>query len=291
MNRSSTAFLFIPVGGVGHATFSKMFEFEEFAERRVPFSTVYIDTDVIDDRRIDFPCQLKLSKEIIKTLYGNPNRFSPVIPKLQSALATKLEADQLVNGARTTRPITQLGFIYYRSLIAYQIRRAITKLNQEHNPQTILPILFSSSGGGSGSALQILLASEMVKPRFRRRILFGGRNSILERAISFVAEPFCLAEDAAADHASLILANAMAFRMESESLLQKGVYQMIFHECYSNELGTVIHNHDAMCRLLAISIVEFTRNWNFFKARLVDPSIVAVNRRTNFENTFSGSHS
>ena len=84
-----------------------------------------------------------------------------------------------------------------------------------------MPVLISSSGGGTGSAAQILLIDLLCQPEFRHRLLGGVPSDLLLPPMAFVCEPFAYVSEVGQMQARKIMANALAFRLESEQLLQR----------------------------------------------------------------------
>ena len=183
--------------------------------------------------------------------------------------------------------MTQASALFYRVAILDAIKKAIKRLLRSYAPQTIVPFLYSSSGGGTGSALQVIIPMLLKKLVSQQRVLLGLNKDVLERPISMVVEPFSYAEKSAIDHSDAILANAFAYRTESEGLLQQSIIQTVFHINYSNDEAVVLGNANLAARVMAESIVELQRSYSSYKDRWVDSRAFAARRKATLDNSFS----
>ncbi len=284
--RKQAAFLNIACGGVGRLATIERRKREQAIGVDIPEQTIILDTAPIEDTN-ELHLQLPLNEMIVNLLSGNRNRFGKSTSRILRALETghRLETDQIQHGARTIRSITQLAMLYYRTRLLDVIEVGIERLLRKYAPKTIVPFIYSSSGGGSGSGLQIGVPDDLSRTISRQRILTGLSKGILERPISMVVEPISYSKKAAVDHGDAILANSYAFRIESEALLQQSKIQTVFHIGYSNSEAIVLKEAKLAARVMAETIVELQRSYNDFKDRWVDSRGFAAGRKANVENS------
>ena len=181
-----------------------------------------------------------------------------------------LDPHDILNGSRTTRPLTQLAFIFRREYLCRTMRRSLTRLWQRYKVRMVTPVILSSSGGGTGSAAQLLLMDLLRQPAFRHRLLSGLPSDALAPPMSFVCEPFAYVNETSEMQACKILANAKAFRIESEAILQQRAATYVTHIGYANEGGTVLADPDLMAKVLGNAVYEIERCWPELKARWVN---------------------
>jgi hypothetical protein len=134
----------------------------------------------------------------------------------------------------------------------------------------VTPVILSSSAGGTGSAAQILLMDLFRQPAFRHRLLSGLSSDHLAPPMSFVCEPFAYVNETSQMQARKIMANSLAFRVESEFMLQQRAAAYVSHIGYANESGTVLADPDLMAKVLGNGVYEIERCWPELKARWVD---------------------
>jgi hypothetical protein len=232
---------------------------------------VQLDTDPIQGDFISFSHCLALDYDKLDAIRANPSKFGPEVPVILEMFGSFLDPDDLSNGSRTVRSLTQLAFAFHKQAIQRLLRRSLLSLLQETRVKRVIPCIISSSGGGAGSALQILLLMEFLSPAFRHTLMEGFPPGLLQRPLSFVVEPYALAQNHSDIHHSKILGNAMAFRIESEFLERQGATKYVFHLGLTNRHGTILAEPNQISRVLGTSVYELQRNWSEFKARMVDP--------------------
>jgi hypothetical protein len=130
--------------------------------------------------------------------------------------------------------------------------------------------LFSSTGGGAGSALVILLARLLASPAYRARITRGLSPNLLDTPLAVVTEPWALAWRNGERHADKILANAYAFRVESALLESRQAFQYVFHQGLANEGGAVLDSEEQVSKTLGTAVFNLCAHWSYLKARWVD---------------------
>ncbi len=135
---------------------------------------------------------------------------------------------------------------------------------------TILPIFFASTGGGAGSALTVIFGKLFARSDFRARITEGFSPHTLDIPVALVTEPFSYALRHGDKHANRIMANALAFRIETALLEAEDAFQYIMHQGLANDAGAVLDTPDEFCRALGTSVYMLCREWAYFKARAVD---------------------
>lgn len=287
-SRKHAAFLNIGCGGIGRLATEERRRREAALGIDIPEETLLLDTAPIKNSP-ETSVEFLLNRKIVKFLSGNRRRFGKRAEAILRALEKNnlLDPDQIKNGARTIRAITQLSMLYHRTTFLRAIKRALKQIMRKYAPQTIVPVMYSSSGGGTGSAIQIIGPAMLFEIVSRQSILLGLDKSILERPISMVVEPFSYADSAAVDHGDAILANSYAYRIESEQLLQRSVIQTVFHIGYSNDEAIVLDDARVAARVLGESIVELQRSYTDFKDRWVDNRGFAGGRKSMVENSMS----
>ncbi len=174
------------------------------------------------------------------------------------------------NGARTIRLLTQLAFAYHYESILRGLRNSILDLYHQGGIGGIIPVLISSSGGGTGSALQILFPQALNDPWFASRLTEGLPSGVLQTPILFLVEPFAYALRNQTMHADKILANSYGFRMESVLLEAMHAYKYCFHLGLANEDGAVLDSPEEIAKVLGTSVYQFERHWPQIKGRVVD---------------------
>ena len=267
---NTTGFLNICCGGVGLEA-GEVFSSRYLADGRAfPQVLVHIDTDPIEAAFVEHRIHIGLDGGMLDALRADPEKFGPEAVTILKKHAQYLDAEDIVNGSRTIRCLTQLSFAYHERKIATSLRKALHDLISRSRIKTVIPVLTSSSGGGAGSALQSLLIHKLHQSRLRRLLTEGLRPHLLHRPISFVAEPYALAHQHEAEHHAKILGNAFAFRLESERLERAGMTKYCFHLGFSNRFGTILSDPHLIGWVLGTSVYELERNWSEFKSRFVD---------------------
>lgn len=268
--QSETGFITLFLGGVGYAAASVYNQRYEADGRPFPSVKVLIDTDTLASSFFDEVIHIGLDAGKLNAIQSDPDRFGPAARTICDNLGQYLSTEDAMNGSRTIRALTQLAFAIAEVEIVLGLRRAIHQLVENHRIKSIIVILVGSSGGGTGSALQILLPLKLRQPEFRSRILQGFSTDLLSTPISFVSDPYALAHLHAPPQAARILANSYAFRIESAELERIKAVKYVIHLGFANSKGTILSQPDLISRVLGTSVYEWQRSWPVIKNRHVD---------------------
>lgn len=266
------AFLEIALGGTGLSAMPEFQQRYQADAETFPIFCLQIDTDPKTSTCIDAQVDISLSGERLEALQADPERFGTVPRAILSEFARYLDPDDIRNGSRTIRPLTQLAYEFHRPKVLRELRRAIQQLCRNSRVRQVIPFLVSSTGGGAGSALQILLIRELNRSSTQRFLCEGLPPGILSTPLSFVADPYAMAIQHSGDQHSRIMANAYAFRVESEALERAGRIKHIFHIGMSNRFGVLLTQPNQIGWVLGTCLYEFQRNWSELKGRIVDPT-------------------
>jgi hypothetical protein len=299
MSSNKHGFLEIWVGGVGNRGGAEVDRHHRTDGRPYPRQTISLDTDpethTSPGSGAHHDVTIDLDERKLAVLTASPERFGPNVRAITEQLAADLDPDELEHGSRTKRAITQLAVAFHLETIMVTLRAALDQLRRQPGVKNVIPLIISSSGGGAGSALQVLLAFYLANPLFRDRLLLGIDRSILKRTIQVIVEPYSYARTNAGKQERKILANAYAFRKESDWLLEQKAVQWAFHIGFSNNYGAVLADPRTMSRVLGNCVYEVQRNWGMLKGRIVDrefgkgyaggdtPETVLRQRGHNFE--------
>ena len=263
-------FLTIALGGVGRDAAEQHQLRYQADQCPFPNLTIHIDTDPLLSELVDETIHIGFQDDQIDALRADPQKFGRGIDKILKTLPQYLSHEDATNGSRTIRCLTQLQLAVNEAALIQGFRTAIHRLVNDHGVSAILPMLVSSSGGGTGSALQILLPLTFREPKFRARALQGLPSQLLHTPIAFVSDPYALAQRHQANHAAKILANAFAYRIESVSLEKVRAVKYAIHIGFSNRKGVILNDFKMIGRVLGSSLYEWQRSWLELKARLVD---------------------
>ncbi len=275
----TTAFLNLPLGGVGLKAISVFQERYAADGKSFPQTTAHLDTDPNTADHLDQAIRLSLGPGQLDALRAYPERFGPAVKTILREFDALLDPEEVTHGARTIRAITQLAFEFFEPMITRALRKAIHTLVDGSRVQSIKPVFISSSGGGTGSALQILLAGKFADPHYRRHLTEGLPEGILGKAIAFVADPYALAQLHQPNHHAKIMGNSFAFRIESEHLERRHAYKWIFHVGLANRFGTVLSDPEQIAWVLGSCLYEMERNWSELMGRSTDPAGGALTSR------------
>ena len=265
-----TAFWNFFIGGVG--TKAGTFVLNRYAMDDEPFAMTafHLDTDPATQMDIEDRLLIQLTAADVRAMRANPGSFGPVATAIIHRLGRLLEAGDILNGSRTTRALTQLAILFHEDRLCRALGRSLIRLRDRHKTRLVTPVIISSSGGGTGSAAQILLMRLFRNPTFRHRLLAGIPSDLLLPPMSFVVEPFAFAGAASLMQGRKIIANAYAFRLESEHMLRQQSVSYVTHIGYANNAGTVLADPDLMAKVLGNAVYEIERCWPEIKARWVD---------------------
>ncbi len=108
-------------------------------------------------------------------------------------------------------------FEYHRDNLIRELHESILLLKNRAVPHRIIPFLSAPSGGGAGSALQILLAHALTDPQFVSQVTEGFGADVLEPPLMFVVEPFAYAMRSNLMHRDNILPTLTLFGLKATS--------------------------------------------------------------------------
>jgi hypothetical protein len=257
---------------MGRAALERFGSLYEGVAARSPFPkfALYVDTEPGTVPAADAKLDLGLTADHVHALKANPAAFGPIAGLMVQHYSHWLVPDDIKNGSRTLRLNTQLAVEFHAKRIARRLARCLRVTVRRAPRCPIVPILFSSTGGGAGSALVILLAMHLADPAFRARIAKGLNRNLLDTPLAVVTEPWALADQNGEVHADKILANAMAFRAESALLEASHAFQYVFHQGLANDGGTVLDTPEQASKALGTAVFNLCANWSYLKPRWVD---------------------
>ncbi len=267
---SRVGFLTIGGGGVGLDAIEQHQKRYQVDQRPFPNITMHIDTDPQTSHLVDEHIHIGFKDHQIDALQADPQKFGRGITKILEHMPQFLSHEDGTNGSRTVRSLTQLQLAINEAALFAGFRRAIHRLVNEHGVSCVIPILVSSSGGGTGSALQILLPLKFRDPTFQARALQGLPSQLFRTPITFVSDPYALAQIHEAPHAAKILANSFAYRIESVALERARAVKYVIHVGFANSQGVILSDKNMIGRVLGTSLYEWQRSWIEIKGRLVD---------------------
>jgi hypothetical protein len=264
------AFFNIPVGGIGTAAGQHILQRYHGDGSAFPMGMLHIDTDPATYLDADDHVLVQLTAADVRAMRANPSRFGEVAAAIIRELGRLLRDGDILNGSRTTRALTQLALIRHIDRLCSALRRAFHRLRERFKVSYVMPVIISSSGGGTGSAFQVLLMQKLQDPGFRHRLLGGIPSDLLLAPLSVVVEPHAYANATSLLQSRKIMANGLAFRLESEVMLQRGAASYVCHLGYANAGGTVLADPELMAKVLGYGVYEIERNWAVLKGRWVD---------------------
>ena len=191
-----------------------------------------------------------------------------IVKKYGGTLVNKDEAEA---GAKTIRMMTVLGFAYYYPAILQVIYKATCQLLEQGRARHVIPVLVSSSGGGTGSASSCLVAWTLSNPAIRPKIAYGLDPHVYKPSTVFLAEPFAQASFHQESQRNKILANGLATSMELEAIAQ--FYRriaVIFHLSLSNGDGVILSKMSDIDEVLGKTIMQYICCYEEINSRWAD---------------------
>lgn len=264
------AFLNLALGGTGQAAGRHIAELANADGRLFPMISASIDTDPQTHAYFDRNIHIGLNGDQVRTILANPESFGPHVEAIVRHYPQFLNPEDISSGARTIRPLTQLAVGYHQERLLRELRAAVMDLLHIGGFEHIHLVLHSSSGGGTGSALQVLLPMLLKEPRFASRLTEGMPPGLIQTPILFVVEPFALALRNDAMHADKVLGNAYALRMETTIMEQRNAFKYCFHLGLANGRGSVLHTPEEAAKVLGTAVYQLERHWPTAKGRFVD---------------------
>lgn len=264
------AFLNLALGGTARLA-TETFEALYQADGR-PFAkhVVYIDTEPADAPHADTVLPIGLGPDDIDAIKADPSAVGPVAEAMVRRYPQYLKPESIRNGSRTVRFNSQLAVEYHLDRLIHGIARCVRDLKRTAGIRLIVPVLFSSTGGGAGSALVVLLGWLFAHRHFRALITEGLSPHTVDVPVAVVTEPFSYAIRHRPKHANKIIANAFAFRIETALLDAADAFQYVMHLGLANDGGAVLDTPEEISRALGTSAYLLCREWAYVKARAVD---------------------
>lgn len=266
----TTGFLEISCGGTGREASRTTVKAYRRDGSPFPMLTVLLDTEEIYPQFVDIVVPIGIGAERLQAIIADPAAYGPVTEAVIHHHGQYLrDGTAIVHGSGTLRFLTQLCTEIHLTRIIRELKRAVRRL-RKMGAGTIVPVLVSSTGGGAGNALVVLLGKLFSDPLFVASITRGLNPHILQKPVAFVSEPFALADLHNETQANRILGNAYAFRIETAYLEARHAFQMIFHQSLANDGGTVLDSPSEIYKGLGLAVYQFCRNIHYIKARFAD---------------------
>ncbi len=187
----TTPFGFINIfcGGTGRGGLDHFARFCDRDGSAFSVANLQIDTDdnALNDSPADFKIRLTMTRDHVKMVSGNAEKFGPQVRQVLTKQKHLLR--NVSNGMRTTRSLTVIPYAIGRQEIITGFRNAITALTHQ-GATTFIPVLISSTGGGTGSATSVLLFNDLSNPRFVSDITEGYTPGCIEDSIIFAVDPW-----------------------------------------------------------------------------------------------------
>jgi len=268
----SPSFLLIGLGGAGKKSVLSAKKQHQDAGNPFSIHTVGLDTDTTDFQDFDSTINIAPTREAVSAMVENPGRYGPACRAIVENHPDLLALETLGHGARTSRLITQAAFELYDVGILKKMQRAIHSLLRKGQSQYIQPVLFTSFGGGTGSAGIILLQNIFTNLSMKSRMTLGLQSGLMNRSIAFVIDAYAHALQQHNDVTlNWILANIYAARTELAELGKVGRgFQYVFHLGLGNDAGAVFSTIEQVCEVNGLLAWEWMANYMLFKSRAVD---------------------
>ena len=267
---SRKGYLAMACGGTGCNSLEAMVAAYHRDDYPFPMITLLMDTDITYPPFIDVVIPIGIDAEKLQAIVADPAAYGPVTEAVVKHYPHYVKDGVAIeSGSGTLRFLTQMCVEVHLSRILCQLKYAIRCL-KKMGVRTIVPILLSSTGGGAGSALIVLLGMLFSDKYFVASITKGLNPHILEKPIAFVSEPFAFADMHHETQANRILGNAYAFRVETAYLEARHAFQMIFHQSLASDGGAVLDSPDEIYKGLGLAAYQFCQNAPYIKARFLD---------------------
>lgn len=179
-NRDSRpSYLLIAIGGAGKDSVKSVKKQHEAAGNPFPVYTMAIDTDSLDFDAFDSSIDIAPTRDAASAMAANPQKYGIACRAIIKHHDHLLEDEVLGHGARTTRLITQASFEIHEDEITKGLRNAIESLLKQGPSRRVLPVVFASFGGGTGSAGVVLLQDFFMGEINRREIMLGLQPKLI----------------------------------------------------------------------------------------------------------------
>lgn len=269
---AALGFLCIAAGGSGKISLQSAIEQHQAAGNPFPFYTAAIDTDPKDFDTFDFAIDIAPTQEDVSALKKNPERYGPACRIIAQRYPELLNSETLGQGARTKRVITQAAFELFEKRIIEGLQKTIHSLLEIGQFQRIMPLILASLGGGTGSAVVILLQYFLMNSTRKSQIVLGLEPEIILRPTAFVVDAYAHAlQQRDNTTRDWILANIYATRTELAELEKLGMgHQYFFHLGLGNTAGAIFSTIEQVCKANGLMAWEWMANYSLFKSYAVN---------------------
>lgn len=266
--KGKLAFLLIALGGSAFRALAPLIKLFQNDLTAPPRTIVYADTQRGNQgagyKKIDFG----LTAEDLAIVKDNPSSIGPVASMIRSDHPKLLSIHSAEVGSCTNRLLSQLGVEVNLWNLINQLRASIAELKVKYAVRQIQPILFGSSGGGSGSSSVPQFAKILHDDATRSEILAGHNPHLLLPPVAVLVEPFAYADLNSRQQARRILGNAYATRYELS--MMSDIFRYAFHIGLANDGGIVLDRPEEISLVLGECVYQLVVNWDDIMARLVD---------------------
>ncbi|MEM6469592.1 MAG: hypothetical protein AAF802_08460 [Planctomycetota bacterium] len=273
---SGVGFLKCEIGGVGSQSGELLGPHLNRDAPEIPYVRMHIDVDANETSTATHKLKIGLSPSKFYEISANPDHFGPEVRTILKNLADHLDPYSLQVGAKTKRAVTQLSFLRNESAILKLLHSAIRSLMQNAQQKgvrmrSIQPLIFTSTGGGCGSAGSLLFARLLTDPTHRASLELGYQSGMIQPPIIVTAYPIHYIKIAPTHTQSKnIAANIYATSIETDRLISEGRIQYVISTGYSNSAGVVLDSGDAMASVLASSGFYLLKNYAYLMSRWTD---------------------
>lgn len=266
------SYLFIAIGGAGKDSVKSAKKQHEAAGNPFPVYTLAIDTDPKDFGAFDSTINIAPTRNLVNAMVSNPQKYGRACRAIIKYHDELLDEEALGYGARTTRLITQAAFEIHEDKITKGFQDAIQSLLKQGPSRRVLPAVFASFGGGTGSAGVILMQDFFMDEANKKEIMVGLQPSLVAQPILFAIDPYAhVMQQTTKEAARKILANIYATRVELAEYEKMGkAYQYCFHLGLGSDGGVIFSTIPQVCEANGVMAWEFMAAYLYIKGRYVD---------------------
>jgi hypothetical protein len=273
--RRRKAFLVVILGGspdeVAVVVKSRLAE-ETAGDGDGPFLVYFlkIDTDDREVEGIDAFVSLAVTLDDCDAMDATPSSYSPTVRAIYREHREVVRDSAKDPGSGTRRFVTQVGFELGRDRVIEGLNGALRALESQ-GAEEVVVLLLSGTGGGAGSALQILLSGRVLcDPEARSLLEANVSPHLIREIVSFAMEPVVHVESVDDLAKNRIEGNAYAFRLEREKLKHEGRSPDYCLHFGASSRGARHETVRAMSRNLGECVFEYCRNHDWLGARLTN---------------------